>query len=73
MSPVSLSGDLRLHGECTKQCHPADVEQLEHKRPFNPDMDALYILSPESYVVDCLMADFEVRRYRKALLVWTSC
>ncbi|KAK9856756.1 hypothetical protein MYU51_000663 [Penicillium brevicompactum] len=50
----------------------SNVEQLEHKRPFNTDMDALYILSPESYVVDCLMADFEVRRYRRALLVWTS-
>lgn len=39
----------------------------------NPDMDALYILSPESWIVDCLMADFEAGRYRKAHLVWTSC
>jgi hypothetical protein len=39
----------------------------------NPDMDALYILTPESWIVDCLMADFEVRRYRRAILVWTSC
>lgn len=53
--------------------NPADVEQIEHRRPSNPDMDALYILSAESYVVDCLMADFEVGRYRKAFLVWTSC
>lgn len=53
--------------------HPADVEQIEHRRPFNPDMDALYILSAESHIVDCLMADFEVERYRKAFLVWTSC
>ncbi|KAJ5121334.1 uncharacterized protein N7515_009295 [Penicillium bovifimosum] len=50
----------------------SNVEQLEHRRPPNQDMDALYILSPESYVVDCLMADFEVGRYRKAYLVWTS-
>ncbi|KAJ5262293.1 hypothetical protein N7524_007598 [Penicillium chrysogenum] len=50
----------------------SNVEQLEHRRPSNPDMDALYILTPESYVVDCLMADFEVGRYRKAFLVWTS-
>ncbi|KAJ5177563.1 Sec1-like protein [Penicillium coprophilum] len=50
----------------------SNVEQIEHRRPSNPDMDALYILSPESYVVDCLMADFEVGRYRKAFLVWTS-
>lgn len=56
-----------------KHHHPADVEQIEHRRPSNPDMDGLYILSPESWIVDCLMADFEVGRYRKAYLVWTSC
>ena len=39
----------------------------------NPDMDALYILTPEAWIVDCLMADFELGRYRKAILVWTSC
>ncbi|KAJ6019664.1 hypothetical protein N7522_001731 [Penicillium canescens] len=50
----------------------SNIEQIEHRRPSNADMDALYILSPESYVVDCLMADFEVGRYRKAFLVWTS-
>ncbi|KAJ5918956.1 hypothetical protein N7466_002957 [Penicillium verhagenii] len=50
----------------------SNVEQIEHRRPSNPDMDALYILSPESWIVDCLMADFEVKRYRKAFLVWTS-
>lgn len=52
--------------------HPTGVEQLEDRRQTQDDMDALYILSPESYVVDCLMADFEVGRYRKAFLVWTS-
>lgn len=35
-------------------------------------MDAIYILSPESYVVECLLADFQVRRYRKSYLVWTG-
>ncbi|KAJ5745845.1 hypothetical protein N7520_011027 [Penicillium odoratum] len=50
----------------------SNVEQIEHRRPNNPDMDALYILSPESWIVDCLMADFEVKRYRRAFLVWTS-
>ncbi|KAJ5619929.1 hypothetical protein N7510_003913 [Penicillium lagena] len=50
----------------------SNIEQIEHRRPSNSDMDALYILSPESHVVDCLMADFEVGRYRKAFLVWTS-
>src|SRR5699024_3646943 len=38
----------------------------------NPEMDALYILSPMAHIVDCLMADFERKRYRNARLVWTS-
>ncbi|KAE8329539.1 Sec1-like protein [Aspergillus sergii] len=48
-----------------------NVEQIEEKRKTNP-MDALYILSPQSHIVDCLMADFERKRYKKAWLVWTS-
>ena len=51
---------------------PQDVEQIEHRRETNPEMDALYILSPMTHIVDCLMADFERKRYRKARLVWTS-
>lgn len=39
---------------------------------MNPDMDAIYLLSPQSHIVDCLMADFERRRYRKCFLVWTG-
>ncbi len=39
---------------------------------MNPEMDAIYLLSPASYVVDCLMADLEKKRYRRAFLVWTS-
>lgn len=35
-------------------------------------MDAIYILSPEPHIVECLLADFERRRYRQAYLVWTS-
>ncbi|KAJ5966140.1 hypothetical protein N7481_012854 [Penicillium waksmanii] len=50
----------------------SNIEQIDHRRMANPDMDALYILSPESWIVDCLMADFEVKRYRRAFLVWTS-
>ncbi|KAJ5122500.1 hypothetical protein N7448_003634 [Penicillium atrosanguineum] len=50
----------------------SSVEQIEQRRMSNPDMDALYILTPETWIVDCLMADFEVGRYRKAILVWTS-
>jgi syntaxin-binding protein 1 len=35
-------------------------------------MDAIYILSPESFAVECLLADFEMRRYRSYYLVWTG-
>jgi hypothetical protein len=35
-------------------------------------MDAIYLLSPEPHIVDCLMADFERRRYRKSYLVWIA-
>ncbi|OJJ77123.1 hypothetical protein ASPBRDRAFT_226627 [Aspergillus brasiliensis CBS 101740] len=49
-----------------------NVEQIEHRRSPNPTMDALYILSPLPHIVDCIMADFERKRYRKAWLVWTS-
>ena len=50
----------------------ADIEQIEDKRPMNKDMDAVYILSPLPHIVDCLMADFERRRYRRSFLIWTS-
>ncbi|KAL1977386.1 hypothetical protein VTN31DRAFT_245 [Thermomyces dupontii] len=49
-----------------------NIEQIEHRRPPNPDMDALYFLSPQPHIVDCLMADLERRRYRRAFLVWTE-
>ncbi|KLJ07133.1 hypothetical protein EMPG_17385 [Blastomyces silverae] len=49
-----------------------NVEQIEDRRPMNKDLDALYILSPLSHIVDCVMADFERRRYRKSFLVWIS-
>lgn len=49
-----------------------NIEQIDQKRPMNPDMDAVYILSPLPYIVDCLMADFERRRYKHAHLLWTS-
>lgn len=35
-------------------------------------MDAIYLLAPDSFAVDCLLADFEVRRYRRAFLIWTN-
>lgn len=35
-------------------------------------MEAIYMLSPEPHIVDCVMADLEHRRYRKVSLLWTS-
>ena len=49
-----------------------DVEKIEERRPMNKDMDAVYILSSLPHIVDCLMADFERRRYRRSFLIWTS-
>lgn len=49
-----------------------DVEQIEDRRPANPEMVALYFLSPQPHILDCLLADFERRRYRKSYIVWTS-
>ncbi len=49
-----------------------DIEKIEEKREMNPDMDAIYMLSPQPHIVDCLLADFERRRYRRSFLVWTS-
>ncbi len=39
---------------------------------MNPTMDAIYLLSPQPHIVDCLLADFERRRYKKSFLVWTA-
>lgn len=48
----------------------ADFEQIEDKRPGQPL--ALYFLSPQTHILDCLLADFERRRYQKSYIVWTS-
>ncbi|KAK3318511.1 Sec1 family protein [Apodospora peruviana] len=50
----------------------ANIERIEERREMNPTMDAIYILTPEPHVLECLMSDFERRRYRRAYLVWTS-
>lgn len=39
---------------------------------MNPDMDAIYLLSPQPHIVECLLADFSVRRYRKGFIIWTG-
>ncbi|KAM7188213.1 Sec1 family protein [Rhypophila sp. PSN 637] len=48
----------------------ATIELIEERREMNQTMDAIYILSPLPHIVECLLADFERRRYRKAFLVW---
>ena len=50
----------------------ADIEQIEDRRPPNPDTDVIYLLSPQPHIVDCVMADFERRRYRRTFLLWTA-
>jgi hypothetical protein len=50
-----------------------DIEQIEHRRSTNRDVEAIYFLSPDSHIVDCLLADLERRRYQGACLLWTSC
>jgi syntaxin-binding protein 1 len=39
---------------------------------MNPTMDAIYLVSPLPHIVDCVLADFERRRYKKSFLVWTA-
>lgn len=39
---------------------------------MNKEMDAIYILTPLPHIVDCLMADLERRKYKRAFLIWTS-
>jgi syntaxin-binding protein 1 len=35
-------------------------------------MDAIYFLSPQPHIVDCLLADFDRRRYRRGFVIWTG-
>lgn len=48
------------------------VEQIENRRQAQKDTEVIYLLSPEPHIVDCLMADFEKRKYRRATLLWTG-
>ncbi|KAL9059623.1 MAG: hypothetical protein Q9162_001128 [Coniocarpon cinnabarinum] len=50
----------------------ANIEHIEQRRQPNRDMDAIYFLSPEAHIVDCIMADFEHKRYRGVILLWTG-
>ncbi|KAL9030485.1 MAG: hypothetical protein Q9196_001403 [Gyalolechia fulgens] len=49
-----------------------NIENIEDMRPMNKEMDAVYLLSPLPHIVDCVMADFERRRYKRTFLMWTS-
>ncbi|KAI9752486.1 MAG: DEAH-box ATP-dependent RNA helicase prp22 [Chaenotheca gracillima] len=49
-----------------------NIEYIEQKRSINRETDAVYLLTPQAHVVECLVADLEQRRYRSAYLVWTS-
>jgi syntaxin-binding protein 1 len=49
-----------------------DIERLEERRTTQRDMDAIYILTPKPHIVDCIMAEFEQRRYRGFFLIWTT-
>ncbi|KAH6856562.1 Sec1-like protein [Chaetomium sp. MPI-CAGE-AT-0009] len=50
----------------------ANIERIEERREPNPDMDAVYLLSPLPHIVDCLLADFERRRYRRGFIIWVG-
>ncbi|KAK4193740.1 protein transport protein sec1 [Podospora australis] len=50
----------------------ANIERIEEKREMNPTMDAIYFLSPQPHIIDCLLSDFERRRYKSGFLVWTT-
>ncbi|KAH7116060.1 Sec1-like protein [Dendryphion nanum] len=48
------------------------VERIESRRVDSKDTDAIYFITPEPHIVDCLMADFERRKYMGSFLIWTS-
>lgn len=52
--------------------HITNIEHIERRRQTLGDIDAIYILTPEPHIVDCLMADLERRRYRQMTLLWTG-
>ncbi|KAF2032747.1 Sec1-like protein [Setomelanomma holmii] len=49
-----------------------NIERLEERRTTQRDMDAIYIITPRAHIVDCMMAEFEQRRYRGFFLIWTT-
>ncbi|KAF3935530.1 hypothetical protein ABW19_dt0201704 [Dactylella cylindrospora] len=52
----------------------AGVEEIQQKRTPKSDMEAVYLLTPKPYVLDCLVSEFKrpKPRYMGGHLVWTS-
>ncbi|KAK5140025.1 hypothetical protein LTR04_003202, partial [Oleoguttula sp. CCFEE 6159] len=51
--------------------HITNIEQIEHKRLAKKDMDAVYILTPQPHIVDCIPEDLLDMDFLSAL-VWPS-
>jgi syntaxin-binding protein 1 len=49
-----------------------NIERIEDRRQPIRDMDAVYIITPKPHIVDCMMAEFDQRRYRGFFLIWTT-
>ncbi|KAF1839448.1 Sec1-like protein [Decorospora gaudefroyi] len=49
-----------------------NIERIEDRRQAIRDMDAIYIITPKPHIVDCIMAEFDQRRYRGFFLIWTT-
>lgn len=70
-------GSRRLINNVTKEddilsLNITQIEQIEQPREQNTFTDAVYLLSPQPHIVECLKADLHRKRYRKSILRWTS-
>lgn len=68
MQPLS-SEYQRAASPCS---HRVDIERIEEKRDKNEGMGAIYLISPQEYIVEALVADLEKKRYQSAFLIWTD-
>ncbi|KAH6668638.1 Sec1 family protein [Plectosphaerella plurivora] len=48
------------------------IYSIEKRREPEPEMDAMYLLSPLPHILECLLADLDRQRYRSFYLVWTG-
>lgn len=53
-------------------CNIFAIEQLEDRRQYQPDADAIYLLTPLPHIVEVLKADLSRRRYNRGFLIWTG-